>query len=197
MTLRVSSVKVVRWISTDCTGPRGDSMGYSTTYLGRLDITPRLNDAETTWLRAFRRTQRAFHPDDPYAVPMHPSAEYLTNPLATRDGGDCWSWPSAGASGLPRCDWEPSVDGSCLHWSEVEKSNTAVSELSYLIDHFLRPHALASTDGRADFAPFTFDHRVDGTIAALRGDSRELFLIVAVNNQITTRTLVPGDPEIW
>lgn len=51
----------------------------------RLDITPRLNDAETTWLCGFRRTQRAFHPDDPSAVPMHPSAEYLTHPLATKD----------------------------------------------------------------------------------------------------------------
>lgn len=84
-----------------------------------------------------------------------------------------WSWPSTGASGLPRFDWEPCVDGCCLQWSEIEQSNTAVSELSYIVDHFLRPHATASKDGRADFAPFIFNHRVDGTIAALRGDSRE------------------------
>lgn len=42
-----------------------------------------------------------------------------------------------------------------------------------------------------------FNHRVDGTIAALRGDSRELFLIIADDNDITTRTLVAGDPELW
>ena len=172
-------------------------MGYSTSYLERLDITPHLNDAETTWLRGFRRTQRAFHPDDPSAVPMHPSAEYLTHPLATKGPGDSWSWPSTGASGLPRCDWEPCVDGCCLQWSEIEQSNTAVSELSYLIDHFLRPHATASKDGRADFAAFIFNHRVDGTIAALRGDSRELLLIIADNNDITTQALVAGDPELW
>ena len=163
-----------------------DTVGYSTSYLERLDITPHLNDAETTWLRGFRRTQRAFHPDDPSAVPMHPSAEYLTHPLTAKGPGDSWSWPSTGASGLPRCDWEPCVDGCCLQWSKIEQSNTAVSELSYLIDHFLRPHATASKDGRADFAPFIFNHRVDGTIAALRWDSRELFLIIADNNDITT-----------
>lgn len=111
--------------------------------------------------------------------------------------GDSWSWPSTGASGLPRCDWEPCVDGCCLQWSEIEQTNTAVSELSYIVDHFLRPHATASKDGRADFAPFIFNHRVDGTIAALRGDSRELFLIIADNNDITTRALVAGDPELW
>lgn len=67
-------------------------MGYSTSYLERLDITPHLNDAETTWLRGFRRTQGAFHPDDPSAVPMHPSAEYLTHPVAIKGPGDSWSW---------------------------------------------------------------------------------------------------------
>lgn len=68
-----------------------------------------------------------------------------------------------------------------------------------LLSHrpFLRPHGTASKDGRADFAPFIFNHRVDGTIAALRGDSRELFLIIADNNDITTRALVAGDPELW
>ncbi len=47
-------------------------MGYSTHYLGQLDIEPRLNPEETTWLRAFQRTHRGLHPDDPYAVPKIP-----------------------------------------------------------------------------------------------------------------------------
>ncbi|MEI2778596.1 MAG: hypothetical protein V9G19_22035 [Tetrasphaera sp.] len=172
-------------------------MGYSTSYLGRLDVRPRLNPEEVEWLRAFRRTQRAFHPDDPYAVPMNPSAEHESSAIATKHTGGGWSWPSRGASGVGRCDWEPCVGGRCLHWSDIEKSNSAVYELTYLINHFLRPGAFASTDGRADFAAFTFDHRVDGTIAALRGDTRELFLIVASDNVVTTRTLVAGDVLPW
>lgn len=55
-------------------------MGHSTSYIGRLDIVPPLNPAETEWLRAFRVTERAFHPDDPYAVPAHPRAELYDHP---------------------------------------------------------------------------------------------------------------------
>ncbi|MEI2778158.1 MAG: hypothetical protein V9G19_19765 [Tetrasphaera sp.] len=172
-------------------------MGFSTSYLGRLDIEPRLNNAETEWLRAFRRTQRAFHPDDPYAVPMHPSAEHRTHPLTKPAPGGGWCWPGHGQTGLPRCDWEPCVDGCCLVWSGGEKSNTAAMELTYLVERFLRPQARASTDGRDDFAEFTFDHHVDGIIAAERGDTRELFLIVARDNVITTQVLIPGDSDPW
>ena len=62
--------------------------------------------------------------------------------------------------------------------------------------------ALPLPDGLArgmhrDFADFTFDHVVRGVIAAERGDSRQLFLIRAVDNVITTETLVAGDPWDW
>ena len=50
-------------------------MGYQTSYLGRLDIEPPLNDAEVEWLTAFHHTSRDLHPHDPYEVPMHPRAE--------------------------------------------------------------------------------------------------------------------------
>lgn len=52
-------------------------MGHTTSYLGRLDITPPVNPVETEWLRAIRVTERAFHPDDPYAVPARtPAASF-------------------------------------------------------------------------------------------------------------------------
>lgn len=60
-------------------------MGHTTSYLGRLDITPPVNPVETEWLRAIRVTERAFHPDDPYAVPAHPRGEL---PCRSTSGGD-------------------------------------------------------------------------------------------------------------
>lgn len=172
-------------------------MGYSTEYLGRLDVRPRLNDAEIEWLRCYARTHRPFHPDDPYAVPMNPSAEYRDHPDVQPLPGGGAVLPNRPVQGLDRCDWVPCLDGCCLSWHKVEKSNSAVRELGYLIDHFLRPGAHAAADGRADFAAFTFDHIVSGVIAAERNDTRELFLIVAEDNRIETRTLVRGDPMPW
>ncbi len=142
-------------------------MGFSTAYLGRLDITPHLNPAEVEWLRAYHLTERAFHPDDPYAVPAHPQAEVFEHPECLLPGGG-WVIRRETESGLPRCDWQPCVEGCCLEWSSIEKSNTASRELAYLIDHFLRPGAHAQRDGRVDFADFTFDHVVSGIVAAER-----------------------------
>ncbi|WP_109473304.1 hypothetical protein [Ornithinimicrobium cavernae] len=78
-----------------------------------------------------------------------------------------------------------------MQWVDIEKSNSAVHELQYLIDHFLRPGALAADDGRDDFSDFTFDHVVSGTIAARRQDGW-LYLIQCRDNAISEETLVPG-----
>ncbi|WP_157044299.1 hypothetical protein [Nostocoides australiense] len=42
-----------------------------------------------------------------------------------------------------------------------------MSELSYFIDHFLHPHATASKDGRADFAP-------GGDVVVVGNDEKQL-----------------------
>ena len=40
-------------------------MGVSTTFMGRLDIEPRLNSAEVEWLRAYAELDRWYF-TDPY-----------------------------------------------------------------------------------------------------------------------------------
>lgn len=156
-------------------------MGYNTSYLGRFDVEPSLNGAEVEWLRAYSRTFRPAGGDDPYGVPMNPGAEL----------------PADTATTFERCDWVPCLDGCCLSWRPAERSNNASVDLQYLIDHFLRPGAHAAADGRPDFEPFTFDHHVSGIVAAENGETRELFLLVADDNVIDERTLVPGDPYPW
>lgn len=47
-------------------------MGYSTDFLGRIDINPALNDEEQDYLRAFRLSRRYDRRDGPYAVPGNP-----------------------------------------------------------------------------------------------------------------------------
>ena len=85
-----------------------------------------------------------------------------------------------------------------MDWdSRIEKSRMAEEWLQYLIDHFLRPGAKARTSGRPDFERFTFDHVVNGTIAAERDDTRQLWLIRCKDNEISTEQLVPPDVMPW
>lgn len=94
-------------------------------------------------------------------------------------------------SALPRCDWAPSSEGTHLTWQGGDKSNSASRAIRYLIDHFLKPGAKASRDGRPDFEPFTVDHVVNGIIAAYRDDGR-LYLIQVDANEVRETTLVDG-----
>lgn len=195
-------------------------MGFSTRFLGRLDIEPPLNATEVEWLTAFAEVDRR-HFTDPYDVPMNPRAFRVEQercrttaaqgtPARNHSGpavsdGDGVAVvdpfttlaPSDG-SPYPHLDWTPCVDGCCLTWdSRTEKSRMAQEWLQYLIDHFMRPGALARTSTRPDFAAFTFDHLVNGTIAAERDDTRELCLIQCRDNDISTLQLVPSDVMPW
>lgn len=168
-------------------------MGYSTKFLGRLDIAPPLNDAEVDWLRAFAEIDRR-HYRNPYDVAMNPRVveqeraqgprskdESTPNPFSTlspRDG-----------SPYPHLDWVPCIDGCCLLWNGTEKSRMALEWLEYLTDHFLRPGAHAHDSGRREFEHFTFDHQVNGTLAGERDDTGELFLIRARDNVFDVETL--------
>lgn len=177
-------------------------MGFSTTYLGRLDVNPPLNDSEVEWLRAFAAIDRR-HYTEPYEVAMNPRALQLDRWPQQESGEQpadrdpFTSLVPRDGTPYPHLDWKPCEQGCCLIWDGTEKSRMAEEWLQYLIDHFLRPGAHARLERRPEFERFTFDHSVDGIIAGERNDTRELFLIVCEDNQIRRQTLVPPDPEDW
>jgi hypothetical protein len=182
-------------------------MGFSTKYLGRLDIEPHLNESEVEWLRAYAAIDRR-HYTERYEVAMNPRAVALQRwrrEEAGEEAGEAvapdpdpfTSLTPLDGSPYPHLDWEPCVQGCCLVWEGTEKSRMAEDWLQYLIDHFLRPGAHARTDHRPDFKDFTFDHVVSGIIAAERDDTRELFLIVCEDNTIRRETLVAPDVMPW
>lgn len=172
-------------------------MGFSTRYLGHLDIQPPLNDSETEWLRAFGEIDRR-HYNEPYEVAMNPRALRIETWQQRGSGGDAFkSLAPPDGSPYPHLDWAPCYEGCCLAWYGTEKSRMAEEWLQYLIDHFLRPGAHARLDGRQAFERFTFDHTLNGVIAAERNDTLELFLIVCRDNTIRRETLVPPIPDEW
>ena len=165
----------------------GLPMGYTTDFLGHIDIDPPLNDQETTYLSAFQHSRRWDRPGGPYEVPPNPFVEEW-------EGADPESY-NRPAPGQPQlwCQWAVGWDGCCLSFDGVEKFYEPVRWLRYLIDHFLVAGAEASRSGLTVFDDFTFDHRLDGLIIGNRRDTRELFAICVDDSVVREKTLVPGD----
>ncbi len=164
-------------------------MGYTTDFIGHIDIDPGLNEAEVAYLDAFRRSRRFDRAGGPYEVPGNP---YVDEPPESSLGA--YNRPAFGQPQL-WCQWEPCWSGCCLAFSGAEKFYQPVQWLAYLIDHFLRPGAEASRSGLAYFEEFTFDHQLEGLVVGCRRDTRELYGIRVEDNVVTTEVLRPADPR--
>ncbi|PUA82446.1 hypothetical protein [Nocardioides currus] len=161
-------------------------MGFSTDFVGHIDIAPPLNEAETQYLLAFSGSRR-YDRGDPYDVPGNPLAETRLGVPMER-----YNAPSAGQPNL-WCDWEVCWDGCCITWSGKEKSYSMEPWLRYVIDHFLRPGAVASKDPR--FEDFTFDHVLNGIVVGCRRDTKELFTLEAADNVVSRSVIRTADPR--
>jgi hypothetical protein len=162
-------------------------MGYTTDYIGHIDIEPGLNEAELAYLIAFSESRRCVRTGDPYAVPDDPRADdRRTFP------GNTYHVPPEGQPGL-WCDWVPCWDGCCLAYNGVERFYGGVTWLHYLIDHFLKPGAAASRSGDPTFSDFGFDHVLEGLVVGCRRDNKELFAIEVKGNRVREKVLRATD----
>jgi hypothetical protein len=170
-------------------------MGVTTRYLGHVDIEPPLNQAEHDDLRLFSRSRRSFRDGGPYAVlPDDPHEE-----APTLHGDAAAERSNRIADGQPGywCQWVPCPRGCCLSWNGQEKFYAGGPWLQYLIDHFLRPGALAEADQDVWFRRFTFDHDVNGVVVGEQGDNRELFSLTVERGKVIRTTLRRGEPMPW
>lgn len=165
-------------------------MGYTTDFVGHIDIDPRLNQAEADYLRAFSTSRRWDRSEGPYFVPGNPRAEERPDEM-TR-----YNSPPPGQPQL-WCQWVVCSNGDCLSWDGTEKFYEPLAWLRYLIQHFLSPTARCRTSGAPDFQSFTFDHVLGGTIVGCRRDTRELFAIRVRNNRVTKQVMRSGDTSSW
>lgn len=167
-------------------------MGYTTDFIGHIDIDPALNQDEIEYLTAFSESRRFDRVEGPYAVPGNPAAE---NQAGRADiDNDRYSRCAPGQPQL-WCQWAPCWDGCCLSFDGNEKFYEPIAWLRYLIAHFLKPGAAASRSGLPAFDGFTFDHRLDGMVVGCRRDTKQLFSINVSRNRVTERTLRPGLQE--
>jgi hypothetical protein len=161
-------------------------MGYTTDFLGHIDIDPVLNEHEQAYLAAFGLARHFDRPAGSYDVPGNPYAD-------DRQGVDLDAYNRLG-TGKPQlyCQWVVCPTGCCLSFDGNEKFYEPVQWLRYLIDHFLVPGAHAGSSGLPVFDDFTFDHRLDGMIVGCRRDTRRLFAICVDDSVVREKTLVPG-----
>jgi hypothetical protein len=170
-------------------------MGVTTTYLGHIEISPPLNQAEYDYLTLFSRSRRSLRVGGPYAVwPRDPRDE-----VPTLHGDEAAARANRIADGQPGywCQWVPCPTGCCLGWDGHEKFYGGALWLQYLIDHFLRPGAHARRSGDGQFRRFTFDHDTNGVVVGEQGDNRELFSLTVRHGKVTRRTLQRGEPMPW
>jgi hypothetical protein len=156
-----------------------ENMGYTTDFEGQVDISPPLNAEEREFLTKFSDTRRMNRQKGPYFVDATGFAGQDPMPDILN-----YNSPPEGQPGL-WCQWTPTEDGSALEWDGGEKFYESAEWMRYLIDHFLKPGAIAKSH-----LPFLqTNHTVNGVIRAQGEDADDRWELVVENNRVTTRAL--------
>lgn len=161
-------------------------MGYTTTFDGEVTVEPPLNEHEIAYLNDFSGSRRMDREEGPYYAVPGPDFGQVKTP-GIRD----YNGPPAGQPGL-WCQWVPGDGGETIEWDGAEKFYDSAEWMTYLIDHFLKPGAVASQDlvasvkQDARFAHFTFDHVLYGEIFAQGEESSDTWKLVVRDNVVLT-----------
>lgn len=153
-------------------------MNYSTEFEGVIHIVPPLNLVEILYLVEFAAIRHTACEEGPYFIR---GVDRYT--LAPR------SKPAEGKPGL-YCGFAPDEDGRVLESNEDGKTYGAIEWVQYLIDHFLKPGAIASTSGDPQFADFQFNHVLHGELKAQGDDPDDMWLLKVVENRVTKHEAV-------
>jgi hypothetical protein len=154
-------------------------MGYTTEFSGFIDIEPPLNAEEIAFLKKFADTRRMDRAKGPYFVDG--SGDF-------GQGSDAdihdFNRPPSGQPGL-WCQWVPSDDGARIEWNGVEKFYASEAWMRYIINHFLKPDAIAQSQ-----LPFLqCNHVCNGEIEAQGEEFSDRWKLIVEDNTVTTRHL--------
>ena len=154
-------------------------MGYTTDFSGQVNVDPPLNQAEIEYLNKFNRTRRMKRGKGPYFVD---GSGWYGQGLDA-DVTD-YNNPPAGQPGL-WCQWRPTDDGTAIEWDGGEKFYNSVEWMEYLIEHFLKPGAVAANE----LSFLQANHVLNGTIKAQGEDMDDRWKLVVTDNVVSTINL--------
>ena len=157
-------------------------MGYDTNFSGRIHIQPPLNADEITYLNRFSHTRHMTRKQGPYYV--DDSYGHNESGVDSRKGHH--NVPPAGQPSL-WCNFYTNIKGTIIIWNGSEKTREGDQWIRYLIDHFLKPNAIASKNDDPQFKNFTFNHICNGTLVAQGEDMADRWIIEVVDNQVTKK----------
>lgn len=150
-------------------------MGYTTEFSGHVTIDPPLNREEVTFLTKFAQTRRMNRLNGPYFVDGSGDFGQGNDPDIVN-----FNEPATGQPGL-WCQWVPNENGTTIEWDGNEKFYNSAEWMKYLIDHFLKPGAIA------DLPFLQKNHVVNGIIDAQGEEASDRWQIVVENNVVKTR----------
>lgn len=149
-------------------------MGYTTDFWGAVKIDPPLNAEEVDFLKRFAGSRRMKRGKGSYyAEPGNDFGQAHEEDILD------YNTPPDDQPGL-WCQWVPTQDGDALVWDQGEKFYSPVEWMKYLIEHFLKPEALAKKA-----LPFLqANHVCNGTIDAQGEDSDDRWRLVVKDNNV-------------
>lgn len=168
-------------------------MGYTTDFFGAMTITPPLSEAEIKFLKQFADTR---HCQNATASPSTAQELYgVGAPVRKACGTPQPVDINQPPEGIPSlyCQWVPNDQGTKIVWDGGEKFYEASAWLGFLVEHFLKPHSIASQIEAKKYS-FLQSHTCSGTIYAQGEDPSDIWCLRVKNNQITTQE-VAFDPE--
>lgn len=154
-------------------------MGYTTEFSGRIEISPPLDQNEIDFINKFSGSRRMARKSGPYTVVDDGNFGQTRS-----DDIIDYNRPPEGQPGL-WCQWVPTDDGTALEWDGSEKFYNSEEWMTYLIDHFLRPAAIAQVE-----LPFLqANHTLNGVIKAQGEEMDDRWKLVVTDNVVTTQPL--------
>lgn len=154
-------------------------MGYTTEFLGQIEITPPLSQEEINFLEKFSETRRMNRHNGPYYVDN--AGDFGQD---REDDIIDYNTPPQGQPSL-WCNWIPTENGKYIEWNGAEKFYSSSQWMQYIIDHFIGETPLAQKE-----LPFLVGHTCNGTITAQGEEIHDRWLLVVENNKVTTKALV-------
>lgn len=113
-------------------------MGNKTKYWGQINIEPPLSPTEIEYLNEFNETRRMLRKNGPYFVGGTGMRGQNENDPDVLIGNQ----PPLGQPSL-WCQWIPTEHGRHLEWDRNPTFHYAAEWMLYLIQHFLKPGAIA------------------------------------------------------
>lgn len=161
-------------------------MGYTTEFNGQIEVAPPLNAEEIEYLQRFAQTCRMKRKSGPYtAIPG-------SDGFGQDPSDDIINYNEPGDQPGLWCQWVPTEDGRYIEWDGGEKFYNSPEWMKYIIDHFLRPGALA----KAKLPFLQANHDCNGAIYAQGEDPGDLWTLFVRNNKVSVAnaevTVVPG-----